>query len=570
MTIEIVRQRLDAAIQNETPKVILLTGGWGAGKTHQWRNALQRAQSAKKAPKFAYVSLFGVGTLAEAKKRLSEELVAAISLPDGVGTVGDAVSAASTKLKPLQMFKLLPLIPYLGKAEGLLNELSFAAVRNAVICIDDLERKGNGLSIADIFGLASFLKEERSCRIILIANDRKLDAEGATDARVYMEKVVDEHVHFAPSPEEACAIALGKNPDRSRSLLRQHLLELGVSNIRVVSRLSQLVAELARAIDGLDEEVLKIGVRALTGFGLGHYLPEGDFPTIEYVLSSQNHDWLRWLSQDKSKNSGEQTEEERRSARWDELLSRLGGPSNDAFEIALATAIQQGYLGSDLRILAEQLSTNLQDKALVEEFHSAWMDFWHSLNGSGNDLLDSLLVTSRSAVRVIGPGDLKPVYDVFVAAGREADADLLLTEFIDAHKATPNIFDRSKTAFPEHFTGKYGERLQTAAEDHITKPSIEISLDRIHVNKGWNPDDVRIVAEVNPAEIERLLRNASGRLFRARIQALLQLGSMAPDEPRAAEVTATTVMLIKAWASADPVTAIRLRQYMPPSEGVAE
>jgi Cdc6-like AAA superfamily ATPase len=265
MTIEIVRQRLDAAISDETPKVILLTGGWGAGKTYQWRDALKRGQKSQKNLKCAYVSLFGIGTLAEAKKRLSEELVSVLSLPDGAGTVGGLVSEASTKLKPLQMVKLLPLIPYLGKAEGLLNELSFSVVRDAVVCIDDLERKSNGLSIADVFGLASFLKEERKCRVILIANNKKFDEEGTAAASVYLEKVIDEHVNFAPTPQEACEIALGQNPDRPRVMLREHLLRLEVSNIRVIRRLSQLVDELATAIDGLDEEVLKIGARQVKG-----------------------------------------------------------------------------------------------------------------------------------------------------------------------------------------------------------------------------------------------------------------------------------------------------------------
>ena len=74
----------------------------------------------------------------------------------------------------MQAIKLLPLVPFCGKADTLLNELSFCVVRNAVICIDDIERKETGLSVADVFGLACFLKEERSCKVVLVATDKKL------------------------------------------------------------------------------------------------------------------------------------------------------------------------------------------------------------------------------------------------------------------------------------------------------------------------------------------------------------------------------------------------------------
>jgi predicted AAA+ superfamily ATPase len=43
MTIEIVKERLNALLMDERAKVLLLTKSWGAGKTHQWKQALKRA-----------------------------------------------------------------------------------------------------------------------------------------------------------------------------------------------------------------------------------------------------------------------------------------------------------------------------------------------------------------------------------------------------------------------------------------------------------------------------------------------------------------------------------------------
>lgn len=239
MTIEIVEKRLDALLTAERAQVLLLTGDWGAGKTHQWKQALQRAAATGNWPRYyAYVSLFGLTSLAEVRKRVAEETVAAIKIPGKAGTVGEAIEEGGWQLKPLQIMKLLPVVPYLGKLEGLANELSFSLVRNAVICFDDLERGGTGLRLADVFGLASFLKEERNCRVVLISNKEKLSSESKDDLSRYLEKVVDETVHFAPTSNEACKIALGEMPNLSRSLLREQICKLEISNIRVISYLS--------------------------------------------------------------------------------------------------------------------------------------------------------------------------------------------------------------------------------------------------------------------------------------------------------------------------------------------
>src|SRR5438309_2063446 len=40
---EVVQARLDKLLAEKTPKVAMLTGAWGSGKTYQWKQALERA-----------------------------------------------------------------------------------------------------------------------------------------------------------------------------------------------------------------------------------------------------------------------------------------------------------------------------------------------------------------------------------------------------------------------------------------------------------------------------------------------------------------------------------------------
>jgi len=561
MSVEIVKQRLGAACKEGVPKVVFLTGGWGEGKTHQWRLALKEALAQPKPPMFAYVSLFGVNSLADARRRLAEGFVAAIRIPGEEGTVGSKMSELTTTAKYMQAIKLLPLVPFLGKADALVNELSFSVVRNAVICIDDIERKGTGLSLVDIFGLASFLKQERDCRVVLIANDKKLDGADAKAAQTFLEKVVDEHVHFAPTAQEACDIALGTSLDGHTRMLMDILLALNVSNIRVIGRLNRLVSAVASTIAGVDEKVLKIGVLALAVFGVGHYIPDGKYPSIDFVLGRSEGNWLRYTGV-QAKDSSPPTEEEVRHAKWDELLGKVGSPSNDPFEVALADAVRNGYLGIDLRQLAEELAERLELRDLVEQYHQAWRGFWHSLNGTGDSLLDSLALATRNALPAIGPGDLRQGYDVFVAAGREEQANELLAEYIQANRWRPQVFDRSQTSFPEHFAGRFGEQLDAAAEQFIVRPTTEEVLDRLDVN-AYNPEDASIVARASLETLEQLVKAATGRNFRSRVRVLLALGSMAPNDPAAVATSALFAPKLRELSDADPITRIRLRQYLP-------
>ena len=567
MTIENVTERLDALLSSDRAKVILLTGGWGAGKTYQWKQALQRAGAAANRPRYAYVSLFGLVSLAEVRKRVAEETVAAINLPDNAGTVGETIENGGWQWKPLQIIKLLPIIPYLNKLEGLANELSFLSVRNAVICFDDLERAGASLRIADIFGLASFLKEERNCRVVLISNQEKLDTNGKKDLSLYLEKVVDETMHFAPTSDEACRIAFGESPDLARVILRERIVTLGISNIRVISRLSSLAAELALILEGLHANVLKEGIRTLVLFGAAQFLPTDGFPQVDWLMKLGN-DWSRYF-RDAKKAEG-QTDEDRKLEAWYALLERYGYVSTFPFDVEIACAVQRGYFDRGTLVpLAQELSTSSESHAMIVEYQNAWSRFWHSLDGDGGQLLRELREVTIRAIGVIGPDDMQTAFEVFRQAGHPEVGTELLDLFIASNQHRPGVFGQSDGPFREMYKGEFAERLRLENERHKTPPTIEEALDRIDFDRGWNPEDIRVVGKANLSEIERLLRTSEGHRFRTRLRTLLRVGTLADAKEDEKRVSEQALELLKTLAREDPIMAIRMRQYIP-AEGAGE
>lgn len=557
MTLDIVEARFDSLLANKTPKVLMLTGGWGAGKTHQWKEALKRTGKTGNGIHYAYISLFGLTSLAELRKRIAEETVAALRVPGNTSSIGEMVQESGWQFKPLQLVKLLPIIPYLGKLEGLANELSFSTVRNIVVCFDDLERGGASLRLADVFGLASFLKEERHCRVVLISNQEKLRESDKADLQIYLEKVVDETVHFAPTSAEACDIALGRNSNPAGELLRQRVTELNITNIRVISRLKQMVNELEIFFENLHENVIQDGVRTLTLFGAAHFLSSEGYPSMEY-LGKLGNDWSRY-----SRNANrEETDEDRKLTVWDDIVDRYQYGNTSVFDAEIGKSIVRGYFDKNVLIpLAGDLSKSYKVQDLREKYQEAWDRFWNSINGDSASMLEELYGVTCESIGTIGVDELQHIHQVFTEADKGEIAENILNLYIDTHP--PEVLAKVEGAFRDKYSGAFGERLRNELEKHRARVSIEEALDRIDFGRGWDPADIKIVGKAEVKEIERILRSSEGRNFRIRLRALLHLGTLNNAEVDEKRVSRETLELLQKLAKEDPLMEIRMRRHIP-------
>jgi len=147
-----VKRALEAALS--TPRssglVVWLAGAWGSGKTHLWREV--SAELKKNSVRTAYVSLFGLASIAEVKNAIwNESLLSRVSenskkkqvlgwfgnlIPEAMKLADNAIGFDLLS-RTLDVVRLLP--------EG------------TVVCLDDLERVSDAIRVEDILGLAGFL-----------------------------------------------------------------------------------------------------------------------------------------------------------------------------------------------------------------------------------------------------------------------------------------------------------------------------------------------------------------------------------------------------------------------------
>jgi hypothetical protein len=289
MSIDLVRREFGRFLASPNPEVICIKGKWGVGKTHSWNACLREAQRSKKIAlgSYSYVSLFGLDSLDQLKYAIFENSVAASDIgiePSVESFRSNALSVGKqVGRKSLTMLATLPAVRNYGAA---LQSLAFLSVTRKIVCIDDLERKGAHLSMKDVLGLVSYLREHKQCKVALILNDGELSTADRDDFDKFNEKVIDASLEFAPSPSECVTIALTE-----RTPIHEQLAigceALGISNIRIIRKIERLASRVAPLLQDLNEKVIHQAVLSLTVLGWCVYDP-ARAPAIEFLKTQRS------------------------------------------------------------------------------------------------------------------------------------------------------------------------------------------------------------------------------------------------------------------------------------------
>lgn len=242
--------------------VVVIRGDWGVGKTYFWdqyiNNRIQKKDLKQIA--YSYVSLFGKNSLSDIKASVFQSGRAIASDESVIHSFEVELEKSNTlyskfpKLKSSLDFakKKTPLlgmisgtakkIPVLDKFSSLLSSVEYNVVNNYIVCFDDIERKGSALSIKELMGLADELAQRKSCKVVLIFNEKSFDKDGKDleQFESYREKVVDVELLYNPT----CETNFGHvfSPELNQfDYLKSVVLRIGVKNVRVLRKLKALL-----------------------------------------------------------------------------------------------------------------------------------------------------------------------------------------------------------------------------------------------------------------------------------------------------------------------------------------
>ena len=483
MNIEVVGREIARFLNSPDPEVLCLKGKWGVGKTFAWGRYLQQARKAGTIAlsKYAFVSLYGINSAEELRAAVVENTVP----PDKIGQPFDPKAMLTDPLSTAKSdwrraLAAIRFLPGSKDINAVLQRLSFLAVRNQIITFDDLERKGDGLKLKEVLGLAVFLKEQRDCKVVLILNEGAFDTEENADFGKYFEKTVDAHVNFEPTAEEAVRIAL---PDNSsiHDEIRPHCLALDITNIRVIRRIERMARLLEPSISKYNPGVRRDYLKSLTLLGWSKYA-EGA-PDIEFLKARHQ------LGIKKEKSADE--------LKWGATLQRFGlWYFSDTARIALE-CLERGFIDpEDVGADAQKLHAGYDAKTSESSFHEAWQIYHGSFDDNQKEGVEALCTSFRKSVKYIAPVNADGTVRLLRDLGENKLASELISLYVDCHEASS--FDMRERFGPNEIRDKeFKDRASKKFSEIEDKRDPKQVLIQIAKTASWNDEDILLLSKIS-------------------------------------------------------------------------
>lgn len=249
-------QRIHALLEDRSfPRMVLIDGPWGIGKTFYVTNVLQPYlnQIYPKPFKTIYLSLYGVTSLNDFKDRLISIVYANnadFSVKGGkfLGFLGQSTEVTSSTKGVTAL---------LSAASSVAKQILFNKLNNLVILLDDLERITLENVRMEVVGECLNLVETKNIKIVFVANKSKV---GSIE---YIEKAFGDVIYIKRSANELIDVVnhIYKDQNSLTEFQSETVLELiktlKINNLRIIKRSIdrfRMVCSLFKEIEGVNYE----------------------------------------------------------------------------------------------------------------------------------------------------------------------------------------------------------------------------------------------------------------------------------------------------------------------------
>jgi hypothetical protein len=556
MSTALVIKEIQRFLASEEPEVLCIKGKWGVGKTFAWRHYLgaARASSDLANQNYAYVSMFGLNSLDDLRYGIFESTVPPASVLTGpdAETFGKLVGQASAVGRHARNW-LGPVLETikLGAVGNALARSAFLLVRKQLICLDDLERAGAALQPRDVLGLASFLKEERKCRVVLLLNDEAMAEDKRKDFERLLEKAVDTQLVFAPTAAEAAGIAIEQDEPVGK-WLRPGIKALGITNIRVIKKIERLSLRLPTLLEPFRAEVLTQAVTACLLAGWAVFEPDSA-PKLSFVRSYKS--LIAAMPNEDAPGMEDMV-------RWRDVFSALPFSHPDDFDQAIFDGVEVGYFDEE-RLVAEarKLEERMARVGRDNSFAQAWDAYHGSFKIADEAVLDRLYQGALENLATIDSLNLNGTILFLREFGRDAEADRLARDYVAAQRDDPRFFDLryhhfSADAPPDPALVAAFEARRDNCKDDRDPAALLLA---IAGGQPWSDEDIRLLTGVTPDALEAMIVSTEGEDLRRLIQTALQIARHnAHDNP--AFLTSLSEALTRI-AALSPMATRRLKAW---------
>lgn len=554
MRLAAVEKALTAFVHTTDGTTLALKGPWGRGKTFYWDRFMRAQAAASPTQGYAYVSLFGLTTVAEMKRAVAVNARALGTLADENARtyLEEALasrwwSRATPAISPFRTIQG-------GSAAGspIVEDLLQREVSDLIVCIDDLERRGEGLRLADVLGYCSHLKERRGCRVVVILNEEAFTPEDAAAYRGLSEKVFDHQVYFDPSPRECTAIAIPEHDDRYAPL-RDSCERLRITNIRILQRARRLVADFAPFMKRHDPALARRFAHSAALYSYCFYSREDSHPPYAYVKAYRDAGVARLGG------THEATAEEER---WEAFLTAYGFRGGDPLDREIVKYLESGVVdGTALRFLLDETERELETEKRRQRFESAWERLFESFDERDTSRLADVEGALLAAGEQVDISFVNALATLCRATGRGDVAQRIISGWVAAVQARrPAALDLTVRSDRDEIRDATLLAALAAARESVRDPrGLEEVLASLEASEAWGESDLAVLLSASAEQYERLFRATGG----ARLGALVALCMRftTADGPEV-EVGRRAQEALRRIAADGPLNAWRVRRYL--------
>lgn len=136
--------------------VLSLKGHWGVGKTYFWH---LYAKESLNQDKYIYISLFGINKTEEIKEKIINKISKKTNFFNKIKKF-----FGSSRIVGIHV-------------SSVLSSMGIKNFKDVIICFDDFERMSPNLSMSEVLGFISELKEQHASKIVLINNNDELKTQ---------------------------------------------------------------------------------------------------------------------------------------------------------------------------------------------------------------------------------------------------------------------------------------------------------------------------------------------------------------------------------------------------------
>ena len=552
MSLKTIREQVLNFLSQSSPSVMAIKGEWGVGKTYGWEALLLEAKKEKmlSAKRYSYVSLFGISSLDKLKYTIFEN-----SIPkESIGTEPNLESLRTNTLGMLEVlgrgsWSKLKEMPFIKSAAPAVEAFSFMSISEALICIDDLERKGAALDLKDVLGLVSLLKEKKKCKIILLLN---AGTEATNDYETYKEKVIDIELDFSPTPEESAAIAYDNRKSYHKEL-SAFTVSLGIKNIRVLTKIGKYIDLAIGCFEGTEPELTTQLLQSTALFSWAYYCSahDEDIPSLDFIESV---DSIYYIDSKKISDKEKQ---------WKNILLGYSFTRVDVLDREIAKLVRHGYLDrEEFTIAMNDVNQQTINNKKNNSYRSAWDSFHNSFFDNQQLVVQQLFDTFVLNIHQVTPSDLDSLVNVFRTLGENDKASGVIDEFILKRIGDVELFNTDNFDFNRKLEdGEIIARFKSIYSKGKPRGTIKGVLERISGQNGWNNEDIEILSNSTEDEYYRYFKELNGPNLTSHVSTCLKFGGFSNGSEKMELIASKARVALQKIASESKLNEVRMRKF---------